>query len=96
MNQDEVDARIAGGTMRLLNPKVGDVVAVLERRGVRPMMLPLLGDWERMLEEAVEDWVYALHSAGVGFDSFVVAKCEHYGYKVQATWSEKDGVQWRK
>lgn len=80
----------------LLEPERGDVVIELHRDGGFPIMMPLRGNWERMLEENVEDWVYALRTHNrLYFDAFVVAVFEFGSWQRRAIWSE-GGVRWLK
>lgn len=85
-----------GYEQSLLEPEAGDVVIELHRESGFPIMFPLRGDWQRMLEENVEDWVYALRVHNrMHFDSFVVAVYGPFGWQRRATWSEA-GVRWLK
>lgn len=80
----------------LLTPEDGDVVIELHRDGGFPIMIPLLGNWERMLEENVEDWVDALRTHNrLHFDAFVVAVWQFGNWQRRATWTE-GGVRWLK
>lgn len=61
------------GVELLEDPEEGDVAVEMWRDGFRAV-LPLHGNWMRMVEESLEDWIFGLAERGVIFDTFRISE----------------------
>ncbi len=77
------------------DPIEGDVIVELYRGGalVRAM-LPLLGNWHRMLKERPVEWVAGVQSFGVMFDTFKVFEYIGGEWREMALVDNEGGVTW--